>query len=142
MKEDIDYQMRTIVENRGADQEGDKLLEILVSRIMWKMGFPLHTRGYQYTKEAIIMCVKDPDRIYLITKRLYPEIAKMHGTTTTAVEKAIRSSIGIFWEKGNRAIIREIFKYVEVNSKDGRPSNTEFIAQLSEQIRINNQYLL
>lgn len=48
--------------------------------------------GFDYLITAINMCTEDTDRIHSVCK-LYADVAKVHGTTKSRVERAIRNAI-------------------------------------------------
>lgn len=110
-------------------------LEFVVTDYFRTLGIPAHIKGYQYGREAIMFCVKSPDKISSITKILYPEIAKIFNTTPSRVERAIRHSIEVAWLRGNSSKIIDLFGYT-VDSKKGRPTNSEFIALIADKIRL------
>lgn len=58
-----------------------------------KQGFKTAIKGYQYVKNAIILCNEDASYLNAITKRLYPTIANMYNDTPSKVERAIRHAI-------------------------------------------------
>lgn len=70
-------------------------LEMRVTEIIHQIGVPAHIKGYQYLRDAIIMAINDDDIINAVTKRLYPAVAKKHGTTSSRVERAIRHAIEV-----------------------------------------------
>jgi two-component system response regulator (stage 0 sporulation protein A) len=70
-----------------------------------------------------------------ITKVLYPTIAKRYKTTSSRVERAIRHAIEVAWSRGKVETIEELFGYT-VNSGKGKPTNSEFIALISDKIRL------
>lgn len=53
---------------------------------------PKH-KGYTYLHDAVMICLKDPQKLLCITKILYPEIAKKHGVNPSTVERCIRHAI-------------------------------------------------
>ena len=57
-----------------------KSLEQYVTSVIHEIGVPAHIKGYQYLRDAIIMCVNDMDLLNSITKALYPSIAKKYVT--------------------------------------------------------------
>ena len=71
-----------------------------------------------------------------MTKVLYQAIAKKHGTTASRVERAIRHAIEVAWSRGQLEMIDEIFGYT-VNSGKGKPTNSEFIALITDKIRLD-----
>ena len=110
-------------------------LEQEVTDMIHELGVPAHIKGYQYLREAIIMCVEDMDLLNSITKVLYPDIAKKYQTTPSRVERAIRHSIEVAWSRGRMDTIDEMFGYT-VNSGKGKPTNSEFIALIADRIRL------
>ena len=109
-------------------------LELMVTDIIHEIGVPAHIKGYQYLRSSIIMVIKDMDMLNSITKLLYPAIAKLHNTTSSRVERAIRHAIEVAWSRGNIDTINEVFGY---HSGDNiKPTNSEFIALIADRIRL------
>ena len=117
-------------EYRGRNLEKD------VTQILHEIGVPAHIKGYQYLRDAITASVEDQDMLSSVTKVLYPNIAKKHQTTPSRVERAIRHAIEVAWNRGKMETINEIFGYTVSNGK-GKPTNSEFIALLSDKIRLD-----
>ena len=82
-----------------------------------------------------MMSVNDLEMMNSITKILYPTIAKKHKTTASRVERAIRHAIEVAWTRGNIDTIDSLFGYT-VNNGKGKPTNSEFIALISDKIRL------
>lgn len=108
-----------------------------VTHILQLLGIPAHIHGYRYVREAIMMAVEDFKVVNAITKILYPEIAKKHGTTPSRVERAIRHAIGVFWERRNNEGVASIIGCC-MDVGNGRPTNSEFIATVADKIRLEN----
>ncbi len=123
---------QTVVE-QSADRENN--LENDITGIIHEIGIPAHIKGYQYLREAIFMVVRDMDMLNCITKVLYPTIAKKFQTTSSRVERAIRHAIEVAWSRGKIEVIDELFGYT-VNNGKGKPTNSEFIALISDKIRL------
>ena len=121
-----------IANNSGKTEEN---LEALVTNVIHEVGVPAHIKGYQYLREAIIMVVNDIDVINQITKSLYPKIAEKFTTTPSRVERAIRHAIEVAWSRGKMDTIDELFGYTIHNGK-GKPTNSEFIALITDRIRL------
>lgn len=126
-------QVEDMVIKRGNQQ---KDLNILVTNMLHEIGVPAHIKGYVYLRTAILMAVDNMDILNAVTKQLYPEIAKEHGTTDTRVERAIRHAIEVAWERGNIDLIHELFGYT-IQAEKGKPTNSEFIALLADRIRLD-----
>ncbi len=113
----------------------ERNLETDVTEIIHEIGVPAHIKGYQYLRDAIIMSVNDMDMLNSITKVLYPTIAKKYQTTASRVERAIRHAIEVAWSRGKMDTIDEMFGYTIHNGK-GKPTNSEFIALITDRIRL------
>ncbi len=116
--------------------DGD--LEMTVTSILHQIGVPAHIKGYQYLRSSIIMSVKHPEIINAVTKELYPSIAKSYETTPSRVERAIRHAIEVAWDRGDVDVLNSYFGYTIHNSR-GKPTNSEFIAMISDRLRLTNK---
>ena len=121
------------ISNMSANKEDN--LEALVTNVIHEVGVPAHIKGYQYLREAIIMVVNDIDVINQITKCLYPQIARKFHTTPSRVERAIRHAIEVAWGRGQQDVVENIFGYT-VSASKGKPTNSEFIAMISDKLRL------
>lgn len=110
-------------------------LEKDVTNIIHDIGIPAHIKGYQYLRDAIIMAIEDTEIINCITKILYPDIAKKYNTTASRVERAIRHAIEVAWMRGNTDTLNDMFGYT-INNGKGKPTNSEFIALISDKLRL------
>ena len=110
-------------------------LEARVTDMIHEIGIPAHIKGYHYLRDAIIMAVEDMDVLNAITKVLYPTVAKIHQTTASRVERAIRHAIEVAWSRGKLDTLDELFGYTVSNGK-GKPTNSEFIALIADTIRL------
>ena len=102
-----------------------------------EIGVAIGTEGYRYIIEACVLGIENMEYVDNITKLLYPEIAKKYKTTPSRVERGIRYAIEKTWLKGNQEAIERIFGYT-VSFYKGKPTNTEFIAMMVEEIIIEN----
>lgn len=116
----------------ASSQDSD---ELTVTEILHQIGVPAHIKGYQFLRDAILLTTEDHGYINAVTKRLYPEIAKRNGTTASRVERAIRHAIEVAWNRGKMDTIHELFGYT-IQSGKGKPTNSEFIALISDKIRL------
>ncbi len=114
----------------------DIQLEMHITDIIHQIGVPAHIKGYHYLREGILMTVKDSTMISSVTKILYPTIAKKYRTTSSRVERAIRHAIEVAWDRGDIDVLNSYFGFtIQVNR--GKPTNSEFIAMISDKIRLN-----
>ena len=112
-------------------------MESRVTAIIHEVGVPAHIKGYQYLREAICIAVNDMDVINAVTKVLYPAVAKKFGTTSSRVERAIRHAIEVAWDRGDLETLQKYFGYT-VNGAKGKPTNSEFIALISDRLVLEN----
>ena len=106
-----------------------------IQSILSELGTPAHLKGYRYTVYAIEQAVEDPDVVECMIKRLYPAVAETFDTTPSRVERAIRHAIETTWDRGDLDVIYSYFGNT-VQKKKGKPTNSEFIAMLANQIRL------
>lgn len=110
-------------------------LEIDVTNLLLEIGIPAHIKGYQYIREGIMLSFYDKNMLHYITKCLYPTIAKKYKTTSSSVERTIRHAIEVAFRRGNRQVLEEIFSNM-ICSKKTKPTNSEFIALLTDKLRL------
>ncbi len=110
-------------------------IEIKVTQILHQIGVPAHIKGYHYLRSSIIMSIENPDIINSVTKQLYPSVAKIFETTSSRVERAIRHAIEVAWDRGDIDVLNSYFGYTIHNSR-GKPTNSEFIAMISDKLRL------
>lgn len=103
----------------------------VVEQTLIDLHIPTRLRGYWYLAYSIEQVAADPMRIQGITKDLYQETARRHGTTWRAVEHADRTAINACWDRGGREKLDEVVGYHLVE----RPWATEFIAFVADHIR-------
>lgn len=113
-------------------------LSVTVTNMLHEIGVPAHIKGYQYLREGIILCVETPDMLNSVTKILYPTIAKNFKSTSSRVERAIRHAIEVAWDRGDVDVLNSYFGYTIQNQR-GKPTNSEFIAMLSDKIRLKRR---
>lgn len=91
-------------------------------------------KGYYYVAEAIQLVMEDASLLLYISKSLYPEVARRHGTSINCVERNIRTVVNSCWDSD----------YVHVlESMAGgklyrKPTSGEFIDILSSYILTEN----
>lgn len=111
-------------------------MKIQVTEILHQIGVPAHIKGYHYLRDSILMAIDDPDIINSVTKELYPGVAKRYDTTASRVERAIRHAIEVAWDRGDVDVLNSYFGYTIHNTR-GKPTNSEFIAMISDRLRLH-----
>lgn len=114
----------------------EKRLDVEIDRRISEAGIPHHIKGYRYLNTAIHLCIEDMDKLNGVTKDLYPSIARAHNTTSSRVERAIRHAIEVACNRVLPDNNSELYQYLL--TPDGhRPTNSEFIAFMSDRIRLD-----
>lgn len=107
-------------------------LEVRITNLLHEIGIPAHVKGYVFLRDSIKMVVDDMTLLNGITKYLYPSIASKHETTSTRVERAIRHAIEVAW----KAPSEESSNLFRLSYKRNKPTNSEFIAVVSDKVRL------
>lgn len=119
-------------------QSSSVSLQKQITELLHEVGIPAHIKGYNYLRTAIEYSYENADYIGQVTKILYPEIARKYKTTGSRVERAIRHAIEVAWNRGNIDTIDDIFGYT-ISSSKAKPTNSEFIAMISDYLNIENR---
>lgn len=122
----------------GRNAPGTENMEIVVTDVIHQLGVPAHIKGYHYLREAILSSIEDPELLESVTKLLHPTVAKRFDTTSSRVERAIRHAIEIAWDRGNLDTLNAFFGYT-VNTCKGKPTNSEFIALITDKLRLQHR---
>lgn len=101
------------------------------SQILLKCGIPQHLLGYKYLGTAIELVQKDENYLEGIVKSLYPEIGKIHGSTVSRVERAIRHAVELAFDRIDLQVAHDMFGY-SIDACKGKPTNKHFIAACVE----------
>lgn len=107
-----------------------------VTKMMLELGVPAHLKGYHYIRTAVLMSERDMELVSSVTKLLYPDVAKQYKTTGQKVERAIRNAIEVSWQRGNMDAMEKMFGF-SANTGKGRPTNSEYIARLADEVRLH-----
>lgn len=110
-------------------------LNVTITEILHQIGVPAHIKGYRYVREAIKLTVENPEMLNSVTKILYPTVAKNFKSTSSRVERAIRHGIETAWDRGDVDVLNSYFGYTIQNER-GKPTNSEFIAMIADDIRL------
>lgn len=94
--------------------------------LLYRLGVPATYTGFFHVSYAVQLIINQPDRLLLVTKWLYPDIARHYGTSWQAVERNIRTVAAVAWER--RPDVLEQFAHGHL---DGRPRPAQFLAILA-----------
>ena len=127
--------VRAMITPTEVAQTAKNNLELMVTDIIHEIGIPAHIKGYNYLREAIMLCVEDSTAIGRVTKYIYPTVAKRFSTTSSRVERAIRHGIELAWDRGDLDTLESYFGYTIQNER-GKPTNSEFIAMIADKLTL------
>lgn len=98
--------------------------------LLYRLGLTANYRGFFYVSYAIELSIEKEERLLLVTKWLYPEVAKRYGTNWKAVERSIRTAGHIMWRE-NRVLLEELAgRRLEV-----QPRTAQLLAILSAEVK-------
>ena len=124
--------------NGSSSFETEEDLYVVITKALHDVGVPAHVSGYSYVREAIKLTIEDPEMLKAVTKILYPTVGKHFGSTAPRVERAIRHAIELGWGRADIEKLNEYFGYT-IQSDRGKPTNSEFIAMISDRIRLERK---
>lgn len=114
----------------------DRQKSVAIRKTLDQIGVKHSLKGYRYIISAIEKALDDRNKLNRITKTLYIEISQENNDTPSRVERVIRHAIEVTWTDGNPVAINKIFGYT-VSAAKGKPTNSEFIALLTDFIDFN-----
>lgn len=104
-----------------------KMMDIYT--LLYQMGIGPNQITFYYVACATRLVIEDPENLLLITKRLYPEVAKRCGAKRGAVEHGIRHAIDRLWYNYPDAFKQELGVAI---SK--RPTPAEFLIMIARKV--------
>lgn len=119
--------------NHGRKADAPEVMDE-VYKAMLDLAIPSNLKGYPYIARAVEMVVRDRSMIDNVIGGIYTTIANEFDTTKSRVERAIRHAIEVGWIRADWDIQRKYFGNT-VSADKGKPTNSEFIAQVAAAIR-------
>ena len=97
-----------------------------ISHILCRLGITANYVGFSYTAFAVMLAVETPERLQLVTKWLYPDVAAAYNTGAENVRKAIDKICRLAWER-NPDLLSEMADF----KLKKKPGTSEFLAILA-----------
>lgn len=116
-----------------------KKMDTTASRIyelLYRLGATANYIGFFHTAYALQLCVEQQERLLLVTKLLYPDVAKRYGTTWKAVERNIRTVISVIWESNQPFLERLAHRALPE-----KPCTAQFLAIVSASLLNGEDHL-
>ena len=91
--------------------------------------------GFRYIAAAVSICARDQRCFNALSRTVYPAVARRFGAQAAAVERLIRHAIESAWLRGDMERQYALFGNT-VDEARGKPTNGEFIARVTEALRL------
>ena len=98
--------------------------------LLFRLGITPNYAGFEQAASAVQLCIEQPRRLELVTKWLYPDVAKECGTTGAAVERNIRTVSCVAWQE-NRPLLEALAR----RRLAGPLRSTQFLSILVAEVR-------
>lgn len=94
--------------------------------LLYRLGASANSVSFFHTAYAIRLAVEQPQMLLLVTKWLYPEVARQYHTNWKSVERNIRRLIAVVWRE-KPELLRELAR----GPLQGKPTPTQFLSILA-----------
>lgn len=94
--------------------------------LLYRLGVTANYTGFFHTAYAVSLCAEQPERLLLVTKWLYPEVAKQYKTNWKAVERNLRRVVCTAWQE-NRPLLEQLAH----RPLSQKPRTAQFLAILT-----------
>ena len=94
--------------------------------LLYQLGLTASTTGFFHTAYAVYLARQQPERLLLVSKWLYPAVARHYATTWMRVERSIRTAADVAWSANVR-----LLEKLARRSLHQRPRESTFIAILA-----------
>lgn len=102
-----------------------------ICNLLYRLGVTANYTGFFQTAYAVQLCLERPERLLLVTKWLYPEVAKKYGTNWRAVERNIRTVSHIIWRES-----RPLLEGMTHKRWEQKPQNAQLLAILTASVEL------
>ena len=82
------------------------------TRMLLETGVPANLQGFRYLRTTIAKVIEDPELLNAVTKKLYPTIAKIYSVAPTVIERSIRHSIEVAFNRKGATGINKLFDFL------------------------------
>ena len=94
--------------------------------LLYQLGLTANYTGFFHTSYAVYLATRQPNRLLLATKWLYPEVAKHYATTWKCVERNIRTAVHVVWNTNP-----ELLKALARHPLTQKPKASKFLSILA-----------
>lgn len=100
-----------------------------IHELLYRLGVTENYKGFSQMACATRLCAEEQERLTLVTKRLYPEVAKRYHTSWQTIERNLRTVGNVIWKR-NGPLLETLAR----RPLDEKPRNTELLAILSHSL--------
>ncbi len=97
-----------------------------ILELLSRLGITANYKGFFYIVSSVELCLQDYEYLHLVTKCVYPEVAKRYGTNGKAVERDIRNTVDLIWARS-----RDTLEGLARSPLPRKPGNAQFLAILT-----------
>lgn len=91
-----------------------------------RLGMPPELRANDFLPDMLALCAAHPPLLRDVHRRLYPLIARRHGSNPARIERSLRLAIEAAWERAPLTALERGFGD-PVDPERGKPTNQEFL---------------
>jgi len=96
---------------------------------LYRLGVTANYTGFFYAAHAVFLAQRQPERLLLVTKWLYPDVAAHYGARADAVERDMRTVVAAVWRKN-----REQLQGLAGEPLERKPTVSRFLRILAESL--------
>lgn len=100
--------------------------------LLHRLGLHATYKGYHYFSHALSLAAEDETYLTGLTTRLYPAVARHFGSSSSSVERSLRTLIAVFWQNGSR----EYFEKISCCRFSAPPCTGAFISILVRYLKL------
>lgn len=97
-----------------------------IHELLNALGITANYTGFCYVTLAVDLAMEDMERLSLVTKRLYPAVARHYNTTASCVERNIRTVVRVAWTQNP-----DLLKKLSKGGNRDKPTSAQFISILT-----------
>lgn len=109
-------------------------LDKMIVKLLHALTLRPNYKGFRYIIDAVRIILRYPDGQCLITKDVYPVVARENGTTSASVERCIRYCVDTIWDYAPAAKLEDFLFLSAIE----RPNNSVFLVAVA--VNIMNAY--
>lgn len=105
-----------------------------VSRTLCGLGLLPSSVCYFYMAEELRLSLREPDRLLLVTKHVYPDVARCFDTNWKCVERGLRRAANIAWNTAPEKLSELAHRHLTE-----KPSVSELLSLLTIYLRAEEE---